>query len=657
MFTNLKNLEMRIVSFVLCLLLAYGMSAKSSPYHTIEKAAVNDCNFDYTVNSPNSSVSVSNLTGIHVKVKLLNDEWNPVFSCTDNCPNPILIENLEDGEYYINVIYFDDEWVLECSSVIPIEIIGGSCTDTDGDGYCADVDCDDEDPFVVPLAPGTSCNDNDGFTIDDQILADGCTCAGTPVVANCNVSLTISDDGGLTISGIFGALTKVRIFDGVTWDTEYGCTDDCENEINISGLGEGYYNLDVNLYYADGTLFCNHNEYFTLAPGSCEDNDGDGSCADVDCDDDNPTVPGTPGSSCDDQNSATVNDLILLDGCTCNGTYYPGPCDISYLAAYNSVTVSGLVAEHVKVKLFDDEWELVYSCSDNCAQEQIIASLIHDAEYFLKVELFDDNWERICSLEEYFIVTDGSSCTDNDGDGYCEDVDCDDNDANWPTAPGTACNDNNPETDNDVIQSDGCTCEGEISDPCGQIIVSNTEESISISNFPTGYFNNVKIFKNWSLIFECNGSCEDPTELNDLDYGDYVVKIKIMNDEWEVVCNLSYEFTLDSEPPEVWDNGDNSDKNDAGNADVRNNSTNSTELQLYPNPTRAELFIDLGETDIESFDITVYNAMGQAIKTVPFAQRQDSPILLNTSELNTGLYYLWITNEDGPVIGKQFVKE
>ena len=55
------------------------------------------------------------------------------------------------------------------------------------------------------------------------------------------------------------------------------------------------------------------------------------------------------------------------------------------------------------------------------------------------------------------------TCVDLDEDGYCESVDCDDNNNAVPTASGTACNDNNPNTENDIIQADGCTCAGTLS--------------------------------------------------------------------------------------------------------------------------------------------------------------------------------------------------
>ena len=52
------------------------------------------------------------------------------------------------------------------------------------------------------------------------------------------------------------------------------------------------------------------------------------------------------------------------------------------------------------------------------------------------------------------------TCVDLDEDGYCESEDCDDNNSAIPAMTGTACDDNNPNTENDIIQSDGCTCAG-----------------------------------------------------------------------------------------------------------------------------------------------------------------------------------------------------
>jgi len=64
-----------------------------------------------------------------------------------------------------------------------VKIFTASCdTDADMDNVCADVDCDDNDSSVgASQAEGTACDDGDANTEDDQIQADGCTCAGTAI--------------------------------------------------------------------------------------------------------------------------------------------------------------------------------------------------------------------------------------------------------------------------------------------------------------------------------------------------------------------------------------------------------------------------------------------------------------------------------------------
>ena len=75
------------------------------------------------------------------------------------------------------------------------------------------------------------------------------------------------------------------------------------------------------------------------------------------------------------------------------------------------------------------------------------------------------------STENDTVTSDGCSCKgetvacyydggDYDRDGYCLLDDCDDENPNIPAPQGTPCNDNDITTENDIIQSDGCTCQG-----------------------------------------------------------------------------------------------------------------------------------------------------------------------------------------------------
>ncbi len=92
---------------------------------------------------------------------------------------------------------------------------------------------------------------------------------------------------------------------------------------------------------------------------------------------------------------------------------------------------------------------------------------------------------------------------DNDNDGFIASEDCDDNDPSIPTVAGTLCNDGNNNTDNDVIQSDGCSCTGTpISNVCN-VSVSSSNGSVTITGMTSN--SNSKIFdSNIISVWQCN---------------------------------------------------------------------------------------------------------------------------------------------------------
>jgi len=69
-------------------------------------------------------------------------------------------------------------------------------------------------------------------------------------------------------------------------------------------------------------LICVVEEVVEVTGSPVVDNDNDGVSADEDCDDNNSGVPAAPGTSCDDNNPATNNDVLLANGCDCEGTLF-----------------------------------------------------------------------------------------------------------------------------------------------------------------------------------------------------------------------------------------------------------------------------------------------------------------------------------------------
>lgn len=170
------------------------------------------------------------------------------------------------------------------------------------------------------------------------------------------------------------------------------------------------------------------------------DADDDGVCADEDCDDNNSAIPTTPETTCYVQGIAGE---IGEDGCTCNIIIVIGNCE-----------GQGGDADDDQVCAFED-------CDDNNPNIPTRPGT--------RCIFFHPTTD---TPTRGFIASDGCTCLpasspcqgrggDLDGDGSCADVDCDDNDEEIRPRPfGSSCNDNNPRTIRDRILRDGCTCRG-----------------------------------------------------------------------------------------------------------------------------------------------------------------------------------------------------
>ena len=224
-----------------------------------------------------------------------------------------------------------------------------------------------------------------------------------------------------------------------------------------SGVGNGNDANTSFTFFGNGTLTAN----FSPDIG-CEDNDNDGFCANVDCNDFDPNLPATPGSPCNDSNPNTENDVYEQDGCTCSGTPIGGggDCDdINISTSGSTINISGLTAPNEIVKIFDlqNGWNVIFSCTFDCNSSESLSNLAN-GNYIVSVAFYDAAYQLICTEEQ--TVSINGSCPDTDGDGICDGDDCEPNNSTLPTAPGTGCDDFNSQTENDVIQQDGCTCQG-----------------------------------------------------------------------------------------------------------------------------------------------------------------------------------------------------
>jgi hypothetical protein len=70
-------------------------------------------------------------------------------------------------------------------------------------------------------------------------------------------------------------------------------------------------------------------------------------------------------------------------------------------------------------------------------------------------------------------------------------------------------------------------------------------------------------------------------------------------------------------------------------------------LDVYPNPTNGELYVDITTIDVQDFTISVINTLGQTVKEVKQIQSNGGKIKIDLSDKNTGVYFVTVKSKSG----------
>jgi hypothetical protein len=431
-------------------------------------------------------------------------------ACNDNNPNTI------------NDVYLADGCTCE-GTFDPCATSGG---DSDNDGVCNNNDCAPLNPNL-PAPQGTACNDNNPNTINDVYLADGCTCEGT--FDPCAVAGGDSDNDGVCDDNDCAPLNA-----NLPAPQGTPCNDGNPNTVN-------------DMILADE---CTCNGMFEPCTTLGGDSDNDGTCDNDDCAPLNPNLPTTPGTTCNDNNSNTVNDQIQADGCTCAGTF--DPC-----------ATSGGDTDNDGI------------CNDNDC-----SPLNPNLPTTPGTPCGDGDPNTINDV----VQADGCTCAgtfepcataggDSDNDGICDDDDCAPNNSNLPTTPGTACDDGNANTVNDIIKADGCSCLGtpQMID-CNNISITSIPNAIVVSELDGAPISSLQIFNSqWQQDFSCFADC-NATETVSVIPGTYNVYAKYYDANYNLICQKIQSITVA--------NGGGGCDNviNGGQIGFGNNCTNSSEI-------------------------------------------------------------------------------
>ena len=172
-------------------------------------------------------------------------KWNP--------DNPVVWKT-EGGNAYRKFI-LEKTCALDCANQ------GG---DSDGDGICNNQDCAPNDPNF-PIAAGTPCDDGNANTTNDVIGEDGCNCSGTPIVVSslCDNINVKTETGKITFDYVNSPIAIVKVFNA-QWEKVYECNNTCTSTISVSGLDNGTYHIDIQLFDASWNSICSRSEMVSI---------------------------------------------------------------------------------------------------------------------------------------------------------------------------------------------------------------------------------------------------------------------------------------------------------------------------------------------------------------------------------------------------------
>ncbi len=443
-------------------------------------------------------------TGLHTTHSWSLEEFDfsndPDFTVTGTTTFSFeLLGYCKNGLFGYSLWDVDEIKVFGCVEIVdPCVGEGG---DSDNDGVCDNFDCQPNNP-AFPATPGMACNDGNPNTTNDVVTADGCGCQGTQIDPCANLGGDSDGDG------------TCNNLDCQPFNPAFPATPGM-------ACNDGNPNTTNDIITADG-CGCQGTQIDPCA-NLGGDSDGDGTCNNLDCQPFNPAFPATPGMACNDGNPNTTNDIITADGCGCAGTPVGPTCSVSTGSCF--IMIDGLSSSD-QAKVFNSNWQVIWECNPwvsgaACNSAETITNLQNGTYYV-----------QACGQTQTVTITGCSPvdpCAgqggDSDGDGICNNQDCQPNNSAFPATPGMACNDGNPNTTNDVVTADGCGCQGTPVGPTCSVTTGSCFITI------TGLNNSdyAKVFdSNWSIVWECNpwanGGCSSTETITNLQNGTYYVQ-------------------------------------------------------------------------------------------------------------------------------------
>ncbi len=580
----------------------------------------------------------------------------------------------------------DEIMVIGCAQLIdPCASAGG---DADGDGICANDDCDDNDPNVGSMANDMDCDgiptamDCDDNDPNVGSMANDMDCDGITTAMDCddNDPNVGNDPNDMDCDGIptamdcddndpnVGSMANDMDCDGVT--TANDCND---NDPNVSVPGNACNDGNPNTTNDVVTANC------TCVGTPVNPN--------VDC----PNLNANVGDACDDGNPNTSNDQVQAN-CTCVGTGNPPPpppvtpgCDVVISVSGNTVTILGANDAMNSVKVIAMNGGILYEINSwtGTFPAAVTYTFPADGKYFVHVQTYTAGFaSQVCDIFETIIIgtppppagacsiTASASNVRCDGAGtFSFDVTATSvNGGAWgfdvlgttsmmningstvtisgvPVGAGTTLT-------YMVIDHDKPSCTTTISvtppsTPCRllpptdvcEAEINITGRDINVTGL-TNEFVGVKVIDaNFGTIFQCDtwdGNCDGTAVDVTLDQpGTYYVSVVTYDADWNSLCRLFEKVVISNE----------------------DGLTNpNTGINVFPNPAENNVNLRMNGFDSQDIDVMILSQFGRVVKTFKFDDVEDrSNIQLSLEGLNNGVYSIVVLSDDKAPISKKLV--
>jgi hypothetical protein len=179
-------------------------------------------------------------------------------------------------------------------------------------------------------------------------------------------------------------------------------------------------------------------------------------------------------------------------------------------------------------------------------------------------------------------------------------------------------------------------------DPCSSITITPAPGQITIAGASAPHVL-IKIFRpNWTVAFECLDNCPSPIVVDGLTAGPHYIQVKLIDQGWGEICYLEQTVDFTS----FGGNGGTSLK-------TRNSRQRMAFDNIYPNPAKYVVTLEIYSKDNQSSVLDFYNQQGQSVHRmeVDLAAGRNN-IELDVSQWKSGAYNIIGRGKGHPAYGR-----